>query len=377
MNNIFSEVKKNFGFGCMRLPMTKEDEIDYDQVSKMVDYFLDNGFNYFDTAYPYLQKRSEGAIKKCLTSRYSRDKYILADKLTFDFFNNKEELLNLFNTQLGNCGVDYFDFYLMHCQNKKRFEKGKSLDVYNICYDLKKQGKIKHLGFSFHDKADVLEEMLSTYDFFEFVQLQFNYLDYDSDIIESKKCYDVCVKHKIPVIVMEPIKGGYLANLPKVASKYLNELNGGSQASYALRYCGSFDNIFMILSGMSSIEQMEDNVSFMKDFKPLDKNELEAIENTRKILKNEKIIACTNCRYCCQGCPKHIPIPDIFNALNASYLTNDWNDDMYGNILMNSASGKPSECIKCGKCEDSCPQHLHIRDLLVEAKEKFENYIDD
>ncbi len=369
MTDIFN-TSKNFGFGFMRLPMI-DGEIDYEEVNKMVDYFIDNGFNYFDTAHGYLNGKSELALKKCVTSRYPRDKYIITDKLSTHFFNKREEIRPLLLKQLEACGVSYFDLYLMHSQDKVIYEKYKRLKAYEEALEFKKEGLIKHFGISFHDKASVLEEILKEYPEIEVVQIQFNYIDYDDPSVESKKCYDVCVKYNKPVIVMEPVKGGTLVNLPDEARDILLDLNGGSIASYAIRFAASFPMVKMVLSGMSDLDMIRDNVGFMKDFKPLTTSEFEAIEKVRNVFKSLNLIPCTACKYCVEDCPKNIPIPDLFACLNYKEHFNYWNTDFYYKIIT-SKGIKASDCIKCGKCEHMCPQHLKIRDLLVQVTNTFE-----
>ncbi len=370
----FDLIKKNFGFGMMRLPM-KNDEVDIEETTKMVDYFLDNGFNYFDTAHGYLNGLSEKAIKTCLTSRYDRSKYILTNKLTSSFFKCNEDIRPLFKSQLEACGVDYFDFYLMHAQNAKEFEKYKACKAYETAFELKKEGLVKHVGISFHDHADVLDKILAEYPEIEIVQIQFNYLDYNDLSIQSKLVYEVCEKHDKPVLVMEPVKGGSLINLPSDAQAILDNLHGGSNASYAIRFAASFKNMRVVLSGMSNLEQMKDNVSFMKDFVPFNKEEYKAIEKVVEAFKSHNMIPCTGCHYCVEEnhCPKNIKIPELFQNYNTKKNFNNWNADYYySNILTSGNNSKASECIKCGKCEKVCPQHLKIRDLLVQVKEEFE-----
>lgn len=370
--NTFPNVKKNFGFGCMRLPMDGE-KVDYAEFSKMVDEFMAQCFNYFDTARVYIGGQSETAIRDCVVKRYPRESFILTDKLSGALFNSEEEIRPLFEKQLESCGVDYFDFYLMHAQTKTIFEKYKKCRAYEQAFELKKEGKIKHVGLSFHDTADVLDEILNEYPDVEAVQIQLNYIDFDDPAVQARLCYEVCCKHNKPVIVMEPVKGGSLVNLPEQGKAILDELHGGSTASYAIRFAAGFDNIFMVLSGMSDMEQMNDNLSYMKDFKPLNEAEKQAIAKVCDVIRSTHLIPCTACRYCTDGCPKHILIPDLFSCMNAKQLYRDWNSDYYYNEVYTKNHGKASDCISCGKCEKSCPQHLPIRDLLKDVAKTFED----
>ncbi|HCD91091.1 MAG TPA: Fe-S oxidoreductase [Ruminococcaceae bacterium] len=370
--NTFPEVKKKFGFGCMRLPMDGE-KVDYAEFTKMVDEFMAQGFNYFDTARVYLGGQSETAIRDCVVKRYPRESFILTDKLSGALFNSEEEVRPLFEKQLESCGVDYFDFYLMHAQTKTIFEKYKKCRAYEQAFELKKEGKIKHVGLSFHDTADVLDEILNEYPEVEAVQIQLNYIDFDDPAVQARLCYEVCCKHNKPVIVMEPVKGGSLVNLPEQGKAILDELHGGSTASYAIRFAAGFDNIFMVLSGMSDMTQMNDNLSYMKDFKPLNEEEKQAIAKVCDVIRSTHLISCTACRYCTDGCPKHILIPDLFSCMNAKQLYRDWNSDYYYNEVYTKNHGKASDCIGCGKCEKSCPQHLPIRELLKETAKTFES----
>ncbi|MCR5795769.1 MAG: aldo/keto reductase [Solobacterium sp.] len=365
-------MKKNFGFGMMRLPMNGS-EVDLEQTSQMVDYFLDHGFNYFDTAHGYINGRSETAIRECLVKRHPRESFILADKLTGSYFKKQEDIRPLFESQLEACGVDYFDFYLMHAQNSNIFEQFKKCRAYETAFELKKEGKVRHVGISFHDKAEVLERILTEYPAVEIVQIQFNYLDYESASVESRKVYEVCEKYDKPVVVMEPVKGGSLVNLPEDAQEILDELHGGSNASYAIRFAAGFPNMRVILSGMSDMDQMEDNVSFMEDYQPLNEKELEALRQVCEVYDRMHAIPCTACRYCIEEsfCPKNILIPDLFSSYNAMQIFNDWNASHYYQRAV-SEHGKASDCIKCGKCERVCPQHLPIRDLLVQVAQKFD-----
>ena len=363
--------KKNFGFGCMRLPMNG-DEVNLEETKQMVDAFLDAGFNYFDTAHGYIQGKSETALKACLTSRYPRDKYILTNKLSGGFFKTEADIRPLFESQLEACGVDYFDFYLMHSQGEGCYPHYKKCRAYETAFELKKEGKVRHVGISFHDRAEFLEQILTEYPEIEAVQIQFNYVDYDDLAVQSRRCYEVCRKYNKPVLVMEPVKGGNLVNLPEEAKAILENLHGGSPASYAIRFAAGFPGMMMVLSGMSSLRQMQDNISFMRDFKPLNEQEMEAIRQVQEIFKSRNLIPCTACRYCTDGCPQHISIPDLFAIMNTKQIHHDWNADYYYDDVYTGPGRKASDCLKCGKCEKVCPQHLPIRQLLEDVAKEFE-----
>ena len=360
MNSSFDLIQKNFGFGFMRLPMIGED-VDISQTKKMVDAFLANGFNYFDTAHGYINGKSELAIKECLSSRYPRDRFLLANKLSIHYFNAEEDIRPLFQQQLNACGVEYFDFYLMHAMSAARMPHFESTRAFEIVSELKQEGKVNHLGISFHDNANVLDQILTNHPEIEFVQIQFNYVDFEDDKVQSRNCYEVCRKHGKHVMIMEPVKGGSLVKLPPIAQKILDRLEGGSNASYAIRFAAGFEGVAMVLSGMSTIEQMLDNISFMKTFKPLDQKEQLAVKKVCAIFRNQGLIPCTACRYCTEVCPQGIPIPELFTAVNAK--RSEQHDSQ-------STNGIAADCIKCGRCEEICPQNLKIRELLTVAVEE-------
>lgn len=370
-NSFFPEINGILAFGCMRLPMNGEN-VDYDEFCRMTDAFIASGLNYFDTAHGYIEGKSEPAIRECVVKRYDREKFILTNKLTDWYFKTEADIRPLFQSQLEACGVDYFDFYLMHAQDNKNYEHFKKCRAYETAFELKKEGKIRHVGISFHDKADVLDKILTEYPEIEVVQIQLNYIDYEDEGVDSKNVYEVCRKHNKPVLIMEPVKGGSLVNLPDEAKKVLDDLGGGSYASYALRFAAGFEGVCAVLSGMSNMEQMSDNLSSMCDFKPLDEKEQQAVGKVCDIFRNQNLIPCTSCRYCVEGCPKKILIPDLFSCLNAKNTFNNWNQNFYYENVLTSRNGKASDCIKCGKCEQACPQHLEIRNLLDKVAETFE-----
>ena len=365
----FNEIKGMLGFGCMRMKMDGE-EVDYKEFSGMIDMYIAAGFNYFDTAHGYIDGKSETALKACLTSRYKREDYILANKLSEWFFEKEEDIVPLFEKQLEKCGVDYFDFYLFHAVNRKSYEKLKSVNAFSVVEQLKREGKIRHIAMSFHDSADVLDKILSEQPSIEAVQLQINYLDYDDPGVQSKACYDVAEKHCKKVIVMEPVKGGRLANLPDEAKEVFDNLGGGSYASYALRYAASYPNVFMVLSGMGTTEMMQDNINTFTDFKPLDEKERAATDKAREIIRRVNMISCTKCNYCADVCPMNIPISDIFEVYNTVLAAKKTVDE--AREMLPASGGAMSECIKCGKCEEVCPQSIQIREHIEKISKRME-----
>ena len=374
--NLIKDMPKKLGFGCMRLPIIgdKTENIDFDTFSKMVDTFMGQGFTYFDTAYPYHNEKSEEAVRKCLVERYPRDSFLLADKMPVWLVKTNEDYQKIFDTQLERTGATYFDFYLLHALNKERFDFLQETGGFEFGTKMKAEGKVKNLGFSFHDSAEVLDEILTAHPEVDFVQLQINYFDWNSINVQSGDCYAVAEKHNVPIIVMEPVKGGTLANLIGKPAELLQELNPeASYASYAIRFVASLPNVMMVLSGMSTMEQMLDNTSYMKDFVPLTSKEKDVIKKVTSALEEMKSIRCTSCQYCVKGCPKQIRIPSIFTVYNMSmqFGITDSIRRQYLEVT-GEERGKASDCIACGKCEQQCPQHLPIRELLKEVASSLE-----
>ena len=358
----FDKIKGKLGFGCMRLKMTN-DKVDYQEFNRMIDAFIASGFNYFDTAHGYIDGKSETAIRDCLVARYNREDYVLADKLSDWFFEKEEDIIPLFEKQLEICGVEYFDIYLFHCLTRNSYPKHKRCNSFEIAKRLKEQGKIKHIAMSFHDTADILDMILSEQPDIEAVQLQINYLDYDDPAVQSQKCYEVAVKHGKKVIVMEPVKGGKLANVPEKVETIFKEVHPDwSPASWAIRFTAGLDGVISVLSGMSNMDQLKDNMSYMKEFEPLGERELNLLKTAAGIINNKDSIPCTSCRYCVAGCPVDIPIPEYFTAYNKKLA----GDSDYKEYFHSSTDkkGTAQMCIKCKKCEQSCPQHIEIAKKL-------------
>ena len=363
---------KKLGFGCMRLPLTGNpgEEVDQAQFNRMIDRYMEAGFCYFDTAHVYLGGNSELAIREGLVRRYPRDSFVLTDKLSGSCFASEQGIYDLFETQLAACGVAYFDYYLMHSMSAEVYQKFLDCNAFDAVRKLKAQGKIRHMGISFHDRPEILEQILREQPDIEVVQIQFNYLDYDSPSIESKAVYDMCCKYQKPVFIMEPVKGGALSNLPEEAEALFRELEGGSPASYAIRFAASFPGVEMVLSGMSTEEQMADNLSYMREFRPLSDEEFSTVRSVAEILKQQNTIQCTACRYCVPGCPMEIQIPDLFACLNTKRRYQDWGSDYYYKVHT-TGYGTPGDCVGCRQCERICPQHLPITDLLQEVAAAF------
>ena len=362
---------KKLGFGLMRLPLldsTDPASIDIEQTKKMVDIFIEKGFTYFDTAWMYCGFNSENAAKTALVNLYPREAFTLATKLHSSFFNSLEDRDKVFEQQCAKTGVDYFDYYLLHGISQNSYAKYEKFDCFNWLQDKKKAGLVKTIGFSFHDNAELLDQILTEHPEMEFVQLQINYLDWESQWIQSRKCYEVALKHGVPVIVMEPVKGGTLAKVPQEAEKLLKEYNSQmSVPSWAVRFAASLNNVMMVLSGMSNMDQLLDNVSYMENFEPLSQKEIELVEKVADIINSSTAIPCTGCAYCTDGCPQKIAIPQYFSLYNEDMREakeKGWtaNQTFYKQVA--EKSGKAGDCIGCGQCENVCPQHLPIIEHL-------------
>ena len=355
--------KFKLGFGLMRLPKLEDGSIDVEQTKTMVDLFMEAGGTYFDTAFVY--PGSEEAIKLALVDRYDRDKYTLATKLMAnDTLNDIEVTKDEIYTSLERTNAQYFDYYLLHAIQRSNYLKYEEFGLWEYVKELKEKGLIKHYGFSFHGDPELLEELLTKHPDVEFVQLQINYADWENPGVASRINYEICKKHEKPVVVMEPVKGGILADPIKPVKELLDNQNKNlSYAAWALRFVASKDNLLAVLSGMSDVSQMEDNLSIFKDFKPLDEYEEEIINLAQKAYAEDKSIQCTACSYCTKGCPMEIPIPEIFEVENRKKGSPLFRTQREYAIVTNG-KGKASDCIQCGQCESACPQQLPIIELL-------------
>lgn len=363
----------------MRLPLTNPDEassIDVEQVKDMVDAFIENGFTYFDTAWMYCGFQSECAAKEALVDRYPRDSYTLADKLHAGYIKTREDRDKIFNEQLRKTGVEYFDYYLLHDIGVDHYKIYQELDCFTWLKEKKEQGLVRHIGFSFHDSAKMLDQVLTEHPEVEFVQLQLNYLDWDSEGVQSRKCYETAVKHGKPVIVMEPVKGGTLAKVPERAERMFKEYHPDmSVPSWAIRFASSNEHVMMVLSGMSNMEQLQDNMSYMADFQPLNEEEQEIIRKAVEIINSGIEIPCTGCSYCTEGCPQNIAIPKYFSLYNADLQECEekgWKPQGEYYDRLTKTFGKASDCVECGQCESVCPQHLPVIRHLKEVAARFE-----
>lgn len=363
---------KKLGFGLMRLPLTDANDkgsIDIEALKEMVDTFMEQGFTYFDTAWMYCAFKSENAVKEALTDRYPRDRYTLTTKLHASYLKTKEDRDRIFEEQRKKTGVDYFDYYLIHAIDQELYSIYNEMDCFNWLIEKKKQGFVKHIGFSYHDSAEFLDQVLTEHPEMEFVQLQMNYLDWESAEVQSRKCYEVAIKHGKPVIVMEPVKGGTLADVPaEVRESFAAYHPDLSVPSWAIRFVASLDNVAMVLSGMSDMEQLTDNISYMKEFVPMNAEETELVHKAAEMIKDSIAIPCTGCSYCTEGCPMQIAIPDLFRVYNKSKrgeITDVEANEEYRQLT--ESGGKARECLACGQCQVACPQHLEIINYLKDV----------
>lgn len=363
---------KKLGFGLMRLPLTDANDkgsIDIEALKEMVDTFMEQGFTYFDTAWMYCAFKSENAVKEALTDRYPRDRYTLTTKLHASYLKTKEDRDRIFEEQRQKTGVDYFDYYLIHAIDQELYSIYSEMDCFNWLIEKKKQGFVKHIGFSYHDSAEFLDQVLTEHPEMEFVQLQMNYLDWESAEVQSRKCYEVASKHGKPVIVMEPVKGGTLADVPaEVRESFAAYHPDLSVPSWAIRFVASLDNVAMVLSGMSNMEQLMDNISYMKEFVPMNAEETELVHKAAEMIKDSIAIPCTGCSYCTEGCPMQIAIPDLFRVYNKSKrgeITDVEANEEYRQLT--ESGGKARECLACGQCQVACPQHLEIINYLKDV----------
>lgn len=362
---------KKLGFGLMRLPLHNPNDatsIDLETTKKMVDVFLERGFTYFDTAWMYCGFKSEDAAKECLVARHPRDSYTLATKLHASFIRTEEDRDKIFAAQLKKTGVTFFDYYLLHDIGFGHYKIYTELDCFNWLAEKKKQGLVKHMGFSYHDNAEFLDQVLTEHPEMEFVQLQLNYLDWESSAIQSKLCYEVATKHGVPVWVMEPVKGGTLAKVPDAVEEMFKNYDPHmSVPSWAIRFAASLDNVKMVLSGMSNMEQLLDNTSYMSYFKPLTEDEKRMVYRAAAMINGNIAIPCTGCSYCTEGCPKKIAIPKYFSLYNAEMQEVEgkgWTPQGEYYDRLTATFGKAGDCIACGQCENACPQHLPVIEHL-------------
>ncbi|MBO4887715.1 MAG: aldo/keto reductase [Firmicutes bacterium] len=362
---------KKLGFGLMRLPKIGQEE-DIEQTKQMVDIFMSKGFTYFDTAYVYDNGKSEMALKEAVVDRYPRDSFYCASKLPLWSTTSEDQLAGLAQESLDRAGVEYFDFYLVHCLGRELFDKAERLNVFPFMEKFKAEGKAKHIGFSFHDSAELLEEILQKHPEMEFVQLQINYKDWEDEVVQSRKCYEVARKYGKPIIIMEPVKGGSLVTMPEAVQELFKSVQPDlSIASWAIRYAASLEGVMVVLSGMSNLDQLNDNVGYMENFQPLSEKEQETVAKAVDIINALPTIPCTACKYCVDGCPMSINIPGIFKAMNHYTVYNNLEAAKKQYLEATKDGGKAGDCIQCGQCMEHCPQHIEIIETLQKAAEIF------
>lgn len=368
----------DFGFGCMRLPLLKADEpdsFDYEAINKLFDAFLEKGFTYFDTAYTYHGYRGEEAVRKALVERHPRESFRLATKLPLRDFKDAADMERIFNVQLEHCGVEYFDYYLLHNMGTNVYAKCKQYDAFGFAARKKAEGKIRQVGMSFHDMPELLEEILAEYgDLLDFIQLQVNYMDWEQPNVQARRCLEIAGKYGKPVTVMEPCKGGTLVNLPQEAENLLRaQRPADSNAAWAMRFAASQPGVTRVLSGMNTMEQVEDNTAIFRHLEPITEAEEQVIRAVTGIIEKNTPIPCTGCAYCTHGCPKDIAIPQYFALFNSIARTTG-NFSSQAVYYRNTAlkHGKAGDCIGCGQCEKACPQHLPVRKYLGDVATKFE-----
>lgn len=366
---------KKLGFGLMRLPLSDEDskEVNIDQLRQLVDYYMAKGYNYFDTAYTYLNGNSEKSVKEVLVKRYPRNSFILASKLPIFNLQKEEDMEKIFDEQLERCGVEYFDYYMLHNVSSKHIDKFTRIDSFSFIKEKKKEGKIKHIGISCHDSPVFLEKILKKHPEIEFVQLQINYLDWLDEIIESKGIYEIASKYNKPIIIMEGLKGGALANLPEKAKNILQEYDPEkSMASWSFRYNLSLDNILVILSGMNKMDDLKENIEIFENFVPLEGEDYEILKQVTDIIEENTQIKCTACGYCLSSCPQSINIAHIFKLYNSQKLLNQTHSIGMYYRNFTSLNNKASDCIECGNCVNICPQKIDIPMKLKDVVKLFE-----
>ena len=374
MSDYFGKDVFKLGFGLMRLPKNSDGSIDIDQTGEMVDRFIAAGGTYFDTAYVYDNGKSEEAARKALVDRYPRESYTICTKLNaWNQAHDEASAKQQFYTSLERLGTGYFDYYLLHGFMRSNWTKYDEYHLWDFVKEQKAKGLIKYIGFSYHADPELLDKLLTDHPEMDFIQLQLNYADWENPGVAARANYEVARKHGVSITVMEPVKGGVLANPIPAVKKIFDEADpGASYASWAIRYTASMDGIITVLSGMSNLAQMDDNLSYMKNFKPLNEQEMKVIEQVQAALNADNSIPCTSCHYCTDGCPANIPIPEIFAVKNRQKIYPGWDKGKNDYLIATANKGKAFECVKCGQCEAACPQHLHIIDLLKDCAKELE-----